>query len=70
MMTEKNLKFTDPAREQPRRNLAGMTEGFVGSDLESLCREAGMLALREGASVGHHAPFRGGTEEGSPDDER
>jgi len=28
-----------------------MTEGFVGSDLESLCREAGMLALREGTEV-------------------
>ena len=27
-----------------------MTEGFVGSDLEALCREAGMLALREGSS--------------------
>ena len=31
------------------RNLASITEGFVGSDLESLCREAGMLALREGS---------------------
>jgi len=32
-------------------DLATMTEGFVGSDLEALCREAGMLALREGATV-------------------
>jgi transitional endoplasmic reticulum ATPase len=49
MMVEKNLKFTDPAREKLAETLAGMTEGFVGSDLESLCREAGMLALRESA---------------------
>jgi transitional endoplasmic reticulum ATPase len=28
--------------------LAEMTEGYVGSDLDSLCREAAMLALREG----------------------
>ena len=49
MMTEKNLKFTDPAREQLAETLAGMTEGFVGSDLGSLCREAGMLAMRENA---------------------
>jgi transitional endoplasmic reticulum ATPase len=28
-----------------------MTEGFVGSDLEALCREAGMLALRENMTL-------------------
>ncbi len=27
--------------------LAELTEGYVGSDLESLCREAAMLAMRE-----------------------
>jgi transitional endoplasmic reticulum ATPase len=27
--------------------LAELTEGYVGSDLDSLCREAAMLALRE-----------------------
>lgn len=47
-LCEKNLSFTDPARDTLAATLAGMTEGFVGSDLESLCREAGMLALREG----------------------
>ncbi|MDD1683558.1 MAG: AAA family ATPase, partial [Methanoregula sp.] len=50
-MTEKNLTFVDPAREGLAADLAGVTEGFVGSDLEALCREAGMLALREGATV-------------------
>ncbi|NPD89590.1 MAG: CDC48 family AAA ATPase [Asgard group archaeon] len=29
------------------KDLASMTEGFVGSDVEALCREAGMIALRE-----------------------
>jgi len=27
--------------------LAGMTEGWTGADVETLCREAGMIALRE-----------------------
>jgi transitional endoplasmic reticulum ATPase len=30
--------------------LAEMTEGYVGSDLDSLCREAAMLAMREDAA--------------------
>jgi hypothetical protein len=32
--------------------LAALTEGYSGSDLESVCREAGMLALREAVSTG------------------
>jgi transitional endoplasmic reticulum ATPase len=51
MMQEKNLTFEDPARARFADTLARMTEGFVGSDLEALCREAGMMALREGAST-------------------
>ena len=51
LMVEKNLSFADPARDSISEALAGMTEGFVGSDLESLCMEAGMLALRESASA-------------------
>jgi transitional endoplasmic reticulum ATPase len=50
-MAEKKLVFTDTVREQLAADLAKETEGFVGSDLEALCREAGMLALREGATV-------------------
>ncbi|MFA5254776.1 MAG: CDC48 family AAA ATPase [Methanoregula sp.] len=50
LMHEKNLTFADPAREKVIADLSDMTAGFVGADLESLCREAGMLALREGAS--------------------
>jgi transitional endoplasmic reticulum ATPase len=51
MLDEKNISFSDPARELLATDLAGVTEGFVGSDLESLCREAGMLALRDGVST-------------------
>ena len=51
MMNEKQLVFSDPARENLATTLAEQTEGFVGSDLEALCREAGMLALREGATT-------------------
>ncbi len=50
LLSERRLSFADPARERLAEYLAGLTEGFVGSDLESLCREAGMLALREGAT--------------------
>jgi transitional endoplasmic reticulum ATPase len=50
LLVEKNLTFTDPARELLAAELASVTEGFVGSDLESLCREAGMLALRDGVT--------------------
>jgi transitional endoplasmic reticulum ATPase len=50
-MAERNLTLADPARESLAADLARVTEGFVGSDLEALCREAGMLALREGVKV-------------------
>jgi transitional endoplasmic reticulum ATPase len=51
LMHEKNLRLSDPPRDHLASTLSGITEGFVGSDLESICREAGMLALREGVSV-------------------
>jgi transitional endoplasmic reticulum ATPase len=51
LLNEKHLTFTDPARDKLAADLAGITEGFVGSDLESLCREAGMLALRDGSAI-------------------
>jgi transitional endoplasmic reticulum ATPase len=51
LMQEKHLSCLDPARDSLAATLAGSTEGFVGSDLESLCREAGMLALREGVTT-------------------
>ncbi len=43
-------KYADAARETVIATVAEKSPGFVGSDLEGLCREAGMLAMREGAS--------------------
>jgi len=51
LMREKNLTFEDQVRDTNLADLARITEGFVGADLEALCREAGMFALRDGASV-------------------
>jgi len=50
-LVSRRLVMQDPARDELMATLAGQTEGFVGSDLEALCREAGMFALREGATV-------------------
>jgi transitional endoplasmic reticulum ATPase len=51
LLNEKHLVFADPSRNRLATTLSEITEGFVGSDLESICREAGMLALREDASM-------------------
>jgi transitional endoplasmic reticulum ATPase len=51
LLSEQHLVFSDPARNRLATTLSEITEGFVGSDLESMCREAGMLALREDATV-------------------
>ena len=39
------------AQDFSLKDLASATEGFVGSDIEALCREAGMIALREDFNV-------------------
>jgi transitional endoplasmic reticulum ATPase len=57
LMHEKNLTFEDPVRDTNLADLARITEGFVGADLEALCREAGMFALREGAATVTHQHF-------------
>jgi transitional endoplasmic reticulum ATPase len=51
LMHEKALVLPDRKRTAFVTTLAQNTEGFVGSDLETLCREAGMHALREGAAT-------------------
>jgi transitional endoplasmic reticulum ATPase len=51
LMRERSLVLADPVRDAFVTALADMTEGFVGSDLEALCREAGMLALRENMTM-------------------
>ncbi|MCQ8893993.1 MAG: CDC48 family AAA ATPase [Methanolinea sp.] len=49
-LNARHLEITDPALEALVHSLATRTEGYVGSDLEALCREAGVFAMREGAS--------------------
>ncbi len=39
------------AEDVDLQQLARMTEGYSGSDIEAVCREAGMLALRENISA-------------------
>lgn len=51
LMEERSLTLKEPRRDAFIDALAQRTEGFVGSDLEALCREAGMLALRSGADT-------------------
>ncbi|MBM3233997.1 CDC48 family AAA ATPase [Candidatus Pacearchaeota archaeon] len=45
----KNMPVSD--KEKLINNLAEKTEGYVGADIESLCREAAMLALREDMKI-------------------
>ena len=42
----RGLVLEDPARAALLDELSTRTEGYVGSDIEALCREAGMFALR------------------------
>jgi transitional endoplasmic reticulum ATPase len=51
ILNTRTLQFVDPQKSELLRSIATNTEGYTGADLEALCREAGMLALREGAVV-------------------
>ncbi len=42
---------TPLAEDVDLENLAGITEGYVGADIEAVCREAVMFALRENFDV-------------------
>ena len=44
-----HLALKDEPRDQLISAIALRSEGYVGSDIESLCREAGIFAMREGA---------------------
>ncbi|HXW99435.1 MAG TPA: AAA family ATPase, partial [Methanomicrobiales archaeon] len=49
LLTNRRLTLDDPVLEALVSSLAQVTTGYVGSDLEGVCKEAGMLALREGS---------------------
>jgi len=51
LFAREKITLDDPVRKQLVRRIAADTDGFVGSDLEALAREAAMLAMREGATV-------------------
>jgi transitional endoplasmic reticulum ATPase len=55
-----HLTINDPVREEMVTSIAQQTEGFVGADLEALCREAGMFAMREGSPVVSSRHFEAG----------
>ena len=56
-LARKSLALADPAREALVDTVAQRTAGYVGADLESLCREAGMLAMRQGSAMVAPAHF-------------
>ncbi len=48
-MSQRHLELTDDVLDGLVTDIAGRAEGYVGSDLEALCREAGIFAMRESA---------------------
>ena len=42
------LYLEDPQRDELIDKIAALSAGYVGSDLELLCREAAMFAMRDG----------------------
>ncbi|MBP2146620.1 transitional endoplasmic reticulum ATPase [Methanofollis sp. W23] len=50
-LVARGTPLADEVRDEIVWAIAKMTEGYVGSDLEALCREAGMLAMREKSQV-------------------
>jgi len=48
-LAQRGLSLIDEPRDELILNIAGRTEGYVGADMEGLCREAGVFAMRERA---------------------
>ncbi len=55
-MAERALRLRDEPRDAVIASIADRTDGYVGADLEGLCREAGIFAMREkvAAVTTHH----------------
>lgn len=56
MNVDKNVNYDEIARS---------TDEFNGAQLKAVCVEAGMIALREGASMVNHEHFHSGISEGT-----
>ena len=50
-LAQRGLRLRDEPREALILTIAGKTEGYVGADMEALCREAGIFAMREHATM-------------------
>jgi transitional endoplasmic reticulum ATPase len=50
-MAQKRLVLVDGSIETLTSDIAQRTDGYVGSDLEAMCREAGIFAMREGSRL-------------------
>ena len=57
LLAQQSVTLDDPARARLLKKVSTDTEGFVGSDLEALGREAAMLAMREGVAVVNQTHF-------------
>jgi transitional endoplasmic reticulum ATPase len=55
--TTQNVVFEDPVRIALIEKIVKTTDGFVGSDLENLCREAAMEAIRRNSTTVTDADF-------------
>jgi len=50
-MAERGISLRDEPRDAVISSIAERTDGYVGADLEALCREAGIFAMREKATT-------------------
>jgi transitional endoplasmic reticulum ATPase len=57
LLRERGLSLADPVRDALLDTLTSQTNGYVGSDLALVAREAAMFAMREGAEVVGPAHF-------------
>jgi transitional endoplasmic reticulum ATPase len=66
LFNQYELYFSDKSREALISFIAEKTEGHVGADLQALCREAGMLALRDGSTKVKKSHFEAAYEKVHP----
>jgi SpoVK/Ycf46/Vps4 family AAA+-type ATPase len=66
LFNQYDIYFSDQSRQVLLSFIAEKTEGYVGSDLQSLCREAAMLALRDGSTKVTKSHFEAAYEKVHP----